>query len=76
MNKSYPVGTAIKYLGGCCKCKGKIGTITARYSTYCTITLPKSTCSAAPRVVCGWDEIELVKVKGRQLLFDFMEQDA
>ena len=74
--KSYPIGTKIKFIGSCGKCKNKIGRITARDENGCYIDLPESLCS---RAIAGsfytvWRFIEPLAVKNQQLLFSFMER--
>lgn len=76
MDKPYPIGTAIKYIGYCQKCKGKIGKVVEITECNCWIVLPQSTCVifvTHGRALVPWDDIELLKVKGQQLLFSFME---
>ena len=79
MDKTYPIGTKIKYIGYCTKCKDKIGKVIKIHDSTYTITLPQSTCYAAVNrggtIVCSWSDIVPVPVlvKGQQLLFSFME---
>jgi len=76
MDKTYPIGTKIKYIGYCKKCKDKIGKIVEMRKNTCYITLPKSTCSAmrdTGKVMCNWSDVELAVRKNEQLLFSFME---
>lgn len=74
--KKYPVGTKIKYIEYCPKCKGKTGKVVEMVGEKCYITLPQSLCFAfrySNRMLCPWNEIEPLVVKGQQLLFEFME---
>ena len=75
-DKTYPIGTKIRYTGYCKACKNKIGEIVEiRRNTY-YITLPKSTCSAMKnmgKLMCNWSDVELAVRKNEQLLFAFME---
>ena len=74
--KKYPIGTKIKYVGHCKKCKGKVGKVVDIWDYGCNITLPQSLCRAAgqdKRLICSWSDIEPVSVKNEQLLFAFME---
>lgn len=77
MNKTYPIGTKVKYIGYCGECKDKIGKVVEVYVSTCTITLPQSTCITAlhggGEIRVPWSEIIPVVVKNQQLLFDFME---
>ena len=75
-DKMYPVGTKIRYIGACGKCKGQIGEIVALSNSpecYCYINLPKSTCSDMLGVRAFWKDLELFVAKNQQLLFSFME---
>ena len=75
MDKTYPIGTKIKYVGYCKKCKDKTGKIMRVYEHSCRISLPQSTCTAATSgsIICNWDDIELLIKKNQQLLFAFMD---
>jgi len=75
MDKTYPIGTNIKYIGYCRKCKGKTGKIIKAYDNCVRVSLPQSTCSGATSgsIVCRWPDVELLITKGQQLLFAFME---
>ena len=73
--KKYPVGTKIKYIGHCAKCKGKAGKVVEVRGHICVITLPQSPCGVFHyngTMQCPWQDIEPVAVKGEQLLFSFM----
>ncbi len=78
MDKVYPIGTKIKYIGNCARCKDKMGTIVGVNERTCIITLPLSTCGVFHyngEMTCSWCAIEPVLVKNQQLLFAFMEQE-
>lgn len=76
-DKTYPIGTKIKYIGYCRKCDGKIGKVIKGYAHTCKITLPQSTCTSAVnmggKIICSWSDVELAVRKNEQLLFSFME---
>ena len=75
-NKKYPIGTKIKYIGYCKKCKGKIGKVVNIWDNGYNITLPQSLCTAAgpgKSIICSLSDIIPVSVKNQQLLFAFME---
>ena len=76
-SKTYPIGTKIKYIGYCKKCKGKTGKVIEVHNSTCTITLPQSTCNSAVdrggTIICPWSDIIPALVKNQQLLFSFME---
>lgn len=72
--KKYPVGTRIKYIGYCGKCKDQIGKVVEVGEDICYITLPQSTCGVfhySGKMICNWKDIEPLALKGQQLLFDF-----
>lgn len=78
--KTYPVGTQIKYIGYCDRCKGQIGKIVKGVDKYtCTITLPQSTCSAVVngngKIACPWSDVIPISIKHEQLVFEFMYND-
>ena len=75
MAKKYPVGTKIRYIGYCKKCKGNTGEVVREYELSCRITLPHSRCNGVMNgtIVCSWRDIELLVKKNQQLLFSFME---
>ena len=76
MDKTYPIGTKIKYIGYCRECKDEIGKVVDIWSNVCSIILPQSPCGAAgprKRLTCAWSDIIPVVVKNQQLLFAFME---
>jgi len=78
MAKKYPVGTQIKYIGNCNKCKGKTGKIVGVGENTCEITLPQSSCGVFHydnKMRCVWNHIEPLVIKGQQLLFSFMSED-
>ena len=71
----YPVGTTIRYIGGCTTCKGQIGKIVATKGYTPIIDLPKSACMFVRQrgsMMVSWEDIEPVSVKGEQYLFGFM----
>jgi len=73
--KKYPIGTLIRYMGYCTKCKGKVGKIVEIHDNYCYIVLPQSTCStftSTGKAMCSWDDLELLVKKNEQLEFAFM----
>lgn len=74
--KKYPVGTPIKYIGYCNKCKGNTGKIVEVRKLSCFITLPHSRCISASYglLECNWSDVEPLLKKGEQLEFSFMEQ--
>lgn len=73
--KRYPIGTKIKYIGHCGKCKNKIGKIVGVSEHLCWLNLPKSTCCPKPtsKAYAKWSEIMPIVAKNQQLLFSFME---
>lgn len=74
--KKYPIGTKIKYIGSCPKCKGHVGKVVEVSGASIYITLPQSLCRTFHfnnRIMCPWEDIEPVIVKGQHLLFAFME---
>ena len=76
MNKPYPIGTKIKYIGGCHKCKGKTGKVIRIYERTCSVTLPQSKCSTLcynGTLTVSWCDVELLPQKNVQLEFAFME---
>lgn len=77
MIKKYPIGTKVKFIGSCKKCSGNTGKITQVYGETCQMTMPYSSCSGVTNgtIICRWDEIEILVVKGQQLLFDFYRTD-
>ena len=76
MDKTYPIGTKIKYIGYCKKCKDKTGKVVDIWDNGCHVILPQSLCSAAGpenRLTCTWSDIVPMIKKNEQLLFAFME---
>jgi hypothetical protein len=74
MNKKYPIGTRIRYIGSCKKCKNKVGKVVEMREKTCIIMLPQSPCGIFRHngtMVCPWSNIEPLTVKGQQLLFEF-----
>ncbi len=77
MYKPYPVGTAIKYIGFCVKCRGKTGKIIGVGELNCWVVLPQSTCgifTTQGKALVPWSDVELLTKKNEQLLFSFMEE--
>lgn len=76
MVKTYPVGTKIKYVGYCNKCKGQIGKVIGMWDRGYNIILPQTLCKgvrSGGTFSCTWSEIIRVSVKNEQLVFAFME---
>lgn len=75
--KTYPIGTAIRFLDSGPD-KGKTGKIVKISGNMPVIFLPKGQKNV--RLIdglmvtwlCSWDVIEPLRIKGEQLLFDFM----
>ena len=74
-DKKYPIGTKVKYIGGCKSCGGHTGKVIQVYENVCRITLPHSSCSGASggSITCVWSDIERLIKKNEQLLFAFTE---
>ena len=71
----YPIGTMIRYIGCCPKCRGQTGKIVAISSGLPIIILPQSACNSFNRngtIQCSWSHIELFIKKNEQLEFAFM----
>lgn len=74
--QKYPVGTSIRYIGRCKKCKGKTGKIVKVTEYHPYIVLPQSNCSTmidCGEVACNWENIELLVKKNQQLVFSFIK---
>lgn len=82
MAKKYPVGTKIRWVGGCnWDFSNKIGRIVGFENGLPLIffsvskwTSIYSTEKVPVTIQCNWDEIEKVVTKGQQLLFSFMDE--
>ena len=75
-NRTFPVGTAIKYIGYCAKCNNKLGKVVKVQGDTCFIVLPQSICSSFSKrdsLPVPWSDIEPAIKVGEQLLFSFME---
>jgi len=81
--EKYPVGTKVKYIGysGCDETGdvGKIGTIVNFYNETPLIFLPNSnhvsiysTSDIPASWLTLWTSLEILPIKGQQLMFEFM----
>ena len=79
-DKTYPIGTKIKFISDYSDCNNKIGKIVDIIHGHPLIYIPESkeisqyaTKERPATVQTGWWNIERIIIKNQQLLFAFME---
>ena len=74
MNKLYPVGTKVRYVGSCKHCKGTTGKIISAHTNYCRVNLlDSSCCKSFGWAAVNWRDVD--SIGQQQLEFAFMEED-